>query len=168
MPRSLRCSRCGERKDFFVRISSLSRLVRSDSSPDGLAIDISEKTPADYDWVAFHCGRCGHEGPRQDFVTSQVDVASSGAPPTRQVEYYRLWSDNTWDTDFIAIPANTPEGEETLNAAVNQSAAAIDWDEPPVVVGLYCDAADDLALDPEAPTDTEGEMPDESGAWLSD
>jgi hypothetical protein len=67
MARPLRCPRCGERSDLFVRISSLAKLVRDDSSPDGLAIDVSEKTPADYEWVAFHCGRCGHEGPREDF-----------------------------------------------------------------------------------------------------
>ena len=28
---------------------------------------------------------------------------------TRTVEYFRLWDDHTWDTDFIDIPANTPE-----------------------------------------------------------
>ena len=66
-PVRLRCSRCGERKDFFVRISSLATLIRDADSADGLGIDISEKTPADYEWIAFHCGRrtCGcYEGPR--------------------------------------------------------------------------------------------------------
>ena len=66
-PVRLRCSRCGERNDFFVRISSLATLIRDANSADGLSIDISEKTPADYEWIALHCGRCGHEGPRQDF-----------------------------------------------------------------------------------------------------
>ena len=68
----LRCSRCGETKDFFVRISSLATLVPSDVKADGLWIDISEKTPADYEWVALHCGRCGHEGPRDDFEVPPV------------------------------------------------------------------------------------------------
>lgn len=27
---------------------------------------------------------------------------------TREVEYYRLWEDHTWDTDFIDIPTDTP------------------------------------------------------------
>jgi len=53
----LRCSRCGETKDFFVRIRSLATLVFDAPTADGLGIDISEKTPADYEWVALHCGR---------------------------------------------------------------------------------------------------------------
>ncbi len=68
----LRCRRCGEREDFFVRISSLATLIRDATSADGLSIDISEKTPADYEWIAMHCGRCGHEGPRGDFEGSPV------------------------------------------------------------------------------------------------
>ncbi|MGP0068949.1 MAG: hypothetical protein ACLQGP_35780 [Isosphaeraceae bacterium] len=76
------CSRCGERKDFFVRISSLATLIRDASSAEGLGIDISEKTPADYEWIAFHCGRCGHEGPRQDFEATPVtDQAGMDRPP---------------------------------------------------------------------------------------
>jgi hypothetical protein len=81
MAGSLRCSRCGERKDFFVRISSLATLIRDDRSSDGLAIDIWEKTPADYEWVAFHCGRCGHEGPRQDFDAALATAAAGPALP---------------------------------------------------------------------------------------
>jgi hypothetical protein len=77
----LRCSRCGERKDLFVRISSLATLVRDDSSSAGLSIDISEKTPADYEWLAFHCGRCGHEGPRQDFEPALAMAATDPAIP---------------------------------------------------------------------------------------
>jgi hypothetical protein len=61
------CSRCGEREDFFVRVSSLATLIRDPGSVDGLAIDLSDKTSADYEWIALHCGRCGHEGPRDDF-----------------------------------------------------------------------------------------------------
>jgi hypothetical protein len=81
-PVRLRCSRCGERKDFFVRISSLAALIRDASSADGLWINLSEKTPADYEWIAFHCGRCGHEGPRQDFEATPVtDRAGVDGPP---------------------------------------------------------------------------------------
>jgi hypothetical protein len=63
------------------------------------------------------------------------------ARKTREVEYYRLWAGNagdagTWDTDFIAIPADTPE--HRIEAAVQEAAASIKWrDAPPVLVGLY-------------------------------
>ena len=81
-PVRLRCSRCGGRKDFFVRISALATLIRNADSADGLWIDIAEKTPADYEWIAFHCGRCGHEGPRQDFeATRETDRAGTDGPP---------------------------------------------------------------------------------------
>ncbi len=77
-----RCSRCGERKDFFVRISSLAPLIRDASPADGPGIDITEKTPADHEWVAFHCGRCGHEGPGQDFEATPVsDQAGTDGRP---------------------------------------------------------------------------------------
>jgi hypothetical protein len=62
---------------------------------------------------------------------------------TRSVEYYRCWAGNggdrgTWDTDFIDIPADTPEDQ--IEAAVRAAAAKIKWrdNEPPVLVGLYC------------------------------
>jgi hypothetical protein len=77
----LRCSRCGERKDFLVRISSLAKLVRDASSSDRLSLDIAEKKPSDYEWVAFHCGRCGHEGPRQDFEPALATAATDPAIP---------------------------------------------------------------------------------------
>lgn len=63
---------------------------------------------------------------------------------TRRVEYYRLWSGNsgdsgTWDTDFIDIPANTPD--DKIDGAIRKAAAKIEWrDGPPVIVGYYCDA----------------------------
>jgi hypothetical protein len=82
MASSLKCRQCGEREDFLVRISSLATLVRDDDSADGLSIDISEKTPADYDWDALHCGHCGHEGPRQDFEVTEVRGTAGSAIPT--------------------------------------------------------------------------------------
>jgi hypothetical protein len=63
---------------------------------------------------------------------------------TRRVEYYRLWSGNsgdsgTWDTDFIAIPADT--SDDKVDNAIRKAAAKIKWrDAPPVIVGYYCDA----------------------------
>ena len=79
----LRCSRCGEREDFFVRISSLVTLIRDASSADGLSIDISEKTPADFDWIALHCGRCGHEGPQEEFEIRPVTRVATGSGDDR-------------------------------------------------------------------------------------
>jgi len=67
------------------------------------------------------------------------------AKKTRSVEYYRLWSGNgsdagTWDTDFAAIPADTPESE--IAAAVKTAVRKIKWrEEPPIIVGLYSSAA---------------------------
>lgn len=55
---------------------------------------------------------------------------------TRSVEYYRLWDDHTWDTDFIDIPENTPDN--LLEEAVRAAAGAIDWlEEAPVSCGVY-------------------------------
>jgi hypothetical protein len=54
----------------------------------------------------------------------------------RTVEYYRLWSDHTWDTDFIDIPADTPD--EKLDEAIREAAWEIPWEkELPVIVGCY-------------------------------
>ena len=58
----------------------------------------------------------------------------------REVEYFRLWAGNsgdsgTWDTDFLEIPADTPDDQ--LDQAVQEAAAKIEWPkEPPVMVGL--------------------------------
>jgi hypothetical protein len=62
---------------------------------------------------------------------------------TRWVEYLRCWSDHTWDTDTIEIPADTPQ--EKLNDAVREAASSIDWsDAPPLLVGYYaaCESLD--------------------------
>ena len=58
----------------------------------------------------------------------------------REVEYFRLWPGNsgdsgTWDTDFIEIPADTPDDQ--VDAAIREAAAKIEWQkEPPVMVGV--------------------------------
>jgi hypothetical protein len=64
---------------------------------------------------------------------------------TRSVEYYRCWAGNggdsgTWDTDFIDIPADTPE--DKVEEAVRKAADTIKWrnGEAPVIIGLYCDS----------------------------
>lgn len=62
--------------------------------------------------------------------------------PTRTVEYFRCWSDGTWDTDFIAIPADTPD--ERLDDEVRAAASKINWaEEAPQIVGCYY-AGDDV------------------------
>ena len=58
--------------------------------------------------------------------------------PTRCVEYYRLWGGDygAWDTDFIDIPADTPD--DKMDIAIRQAVAKIPWsDEPPMIVGFY-------------------------------
>ena len=58
----------------------------------------------------------------------------------RRVEYYRLWGGDsgTWDTDFIDVPADTPD--DMLDQAIRKAAARIEWrDEVPVIVGYYYD-----------------------------
>ena len=72
----------------------------------------------------------------------QVGTGKPGK--TRRVEYYRLWAGNsgdsgTWDTEFIAIPADTPD--DKVDHAIRQAAAKIKWrNGPPVIIGHYCDA----------------------------
>lgn len=68
--------------------------------------------------------------------------AGNGKPgKTRRVEYYRLWGGDsgTWDTDFIGIPADTPD--DMVDKAICTAAGKIKWrDDSPVIVGYYCDA----------------------------
>jgi hypothetical protein len=55
---------------------------------------------------------------------------------TRTVEYFRLWDNQTWDTDFIDVSADTPD--DRLEAAIREAAGRIKWEsDVPVVVGLY-------------------------------
>ena len=58
------------------------------------------------------------------------------------VEYYRMWDNHTWDTDFIHVPGNPPE--EQLDEAIRTAAAKIAWqNDVPVIVGLYCAGAEE-------------------------
>jgi hypothetical protein len=80
-----RCPECGERAKLFVRISALAALIRDDGSADGLSMNVSEKTPADYQWVALHCGACGHEGSRQEFEPPQITARPGTDEPSDAV-----------------------------------------------------------------------------------
>lgn len=61
---------------------------------------------------------------------------------TREVEYYRLWPEHVWDTDWIDIPADTPD--DRVDAAIREAVWALDWrDGSPVIVGCYADADED-------------------------
>jgi len=54
----------------------------------------------------------------------------------KTIEYYRMWDDHTWDTDFIEIEAE--EGAD-LDQLVRSACSIIKWkDEVPVLVGCYC------------------------------
>ena len=65
---------------------------------------------------------------------------------TRSVEYFRLWEDHTWDTDFIDVSADT--SDDKMTGAICFAAAKIEWrDEVPVIVGLYCECNDEEELD---------------------
>lgn len=76
----------------------------------------------------------------------------------RQVEYFRCWPGNegdrgTWDTDYIAIPAETPD--DKIEDAIREAAAKIKWpNEVPSFVGLYCDGG------PEEEDEGDGEQDD--------
>ena len=63
--------------------------------------------------------------------------------PMRKVEYYRCWASSEgdrgdWDTDYIEIPANTPDSE--IETAIRKAAANIEWKDgiAPAFIGLYC------------------------------
>jgi len=61
---------------------------------------------------------------------------------TITVEYYRCFPGNngdsgTWNTNYIAIPADTPE--DKMDAAIRLACNSLNWStEMPVFVGLYC------------------------------
>jgi hypothetical protein len=76
------------------------------------------------------------------------------AKTTREIEFYRLWAGNggasgTWDTDFVDIPADTPD--ELIAAAVQRAADQIAWNPtPPVAVGVYSVPPLEDAVEPAA------------------
>jgi hypothetical protein len=171
MAEPLRCSHCGERKNFLVRISSLATLVREDSSSDGLSIDISEKTPADYERVALHCGRCGHEGPRQDFEPALATAAvgpcipaasgppSPGAMPEALEAFVRAIDELG---GCVRLPPSLaiPQDDGTIRFGRGEIVPDGDWDWM-ALAGAYLQACRALGRKPMLRT-LEGD-PDSSG-----
>ena len=71
----------------------------------------------------------------------------------RSVEYFRCWNSSEgdrgeWDTDYIEIPADTPDDkvEQAIRDAVDK--AYIPQDRP-LFVGLYCDGGPEELEDEE-------------------
>ena len=66
---------------------------------------------------------------------------------TKTVEYWRMWTEHgdsgTWDTDYVDIPADTPDDKaEALDAAVRKVCEGIVWRESaPLLVGFYAHSA---------------------------
>lgn len=57
--------------------------------------------------------------------------------PTREIEVYRCWDNRTWDTEFVEIPADTPE-EKIEEAAGKAALEALRHSaDLPVMVGVY-------------------------------
>ena len=79
---------------------------------------------------------------------------------TVTVEYYRLWDDYRWDTDFIDIPREIAEGDDdaAINAAIQDAAWQLQWPHgSPVIVGLYS-LGDELEEDDELDRDDQEEL----------
>ena len=61
----------------------------------------------------------------------------------RLIEYYRLWpcglgDSGIWDTDFVEIPADTPDNQ--IHYAIEEAVAEMQWrEEPPAITGYYSD-----------------------------
>ncbi len=53
------------------------------------------------------------------------------------VEYFRCWSDKTWDTDFITLPHDTHESK--MQEALDEAISKLKWkdDNAPDFVGIY-------------------------------
>ncbi|MCE9553855.1 MAG: hypothetical protein K8T91_10845 [Planctomycetes bacterium] len=69
---------------------------------------------------------------------------------TRVVEYFRCWLGNqvgggTWDTGFLAIPADTPD--ERIDEVIRRAVSRVPWEsEAPVLVGYYADGSIDFDI----------------------
>jgi hypothetical protein len=69
---------------------------------------------------------------------------------TREVEVYRCWEDRTWDTEFVEVPADTPEAqlaEVCQHVALENLRNSADL---PCMVGIYWVPGEEVDLDPEA------------------
>jgi hypothetical protein len=92
----------------------------------------------------------------QGIVTEMFDFLIKN-DATMEVEYYRCWHGNnsdsgTWDTDFIKIPAYTPNNQ--LDEAVRVACQDVEWDEDgaPLMVGFYDFFEDEAEDDAEEET----------------
>ena len=57
--------------------------------------------------------------------------------PMREIEVYRCWDDHTWDTEFVDVPAGTPEEKIEEDAASAAMEALRHSADLPVIVGVY-------------------------------
>ena len=87
----------------------------------------------------------GWEQEWEEFKQEARDLLEVKIPPEkmRKIEYYRCWASSEgdrgdWDTDYIEIPASTPE--DKLEEAIREAALKIEWKDKvsPAFVGLYC------------------------------
>ena len=87
----------------------------------------------------------GWEEEWEEFKQEVRDLLEVKVSPEkmRKIEYYRCWNGNEgdrgeWDTDYIEIPASTPE--DKLEEAIREAALKIEWKDgnAPAFVGLYC------------------------------
>jgi hypothetical protein len=92
---------------------------------NGACPDCGESIPDDV-VDGGECKNCGH-------------VFWSSKMSKRTVEYFRMWDNQFWDTDYIEI-----EDSDDLNQAVIDAAQKIEWDDDaPAMVGFYCDSEED-------------------------
>lgn len=70
-------------------------------------------------------------------ATRPVFTLGGSTLKTREVEVYRCWEDHTWDTEFVEVPADTPEaqlGEVCQHVALENLRNSADL---PCMVGVY-------------------------------
>ena len=71
---------------------------------------------------------------------------------TREIEVFRLWDDNTWDTEFVDVPSDVDVTDELALQHACELATFSDLHcsaDLPVVVGVYHipnDDSDDEAV----------------------
>jgi hypothetical protein len=124
---------------LYFDVANQANEVPSCLDQQGWLVDIEDVIARGYHsgTACYTCGEGldGHEIP-DDSETNHKEKRQ-----TRRVEYYRLWGGGTWDTDFIDIPADTPDDQ--VDQAIRKATERIQWrDDPPVIVGCYNDGHD--------------------------
>jgi hypothetical protein len=133
---TLRCPGCSETEDLFVRVSTLCALVRSTGPESQDPISLGEKSPAEYQWVALHCGACGHEGSRQEFEPTQImDRPGTDEPSDAVREALSRFIDS------IEATGGCLQLERSVLVPVGDT----DWSE---LADAYCLACRALGLEP--------------------